>query len=127
MATIEIEEGKIYRASFVTSGISQRGDWELVKVTDEKQRNEITIFPDNIPCGVQQGMEFEVVHIRSVKSGPKKRKDGSWREEASIKGTIKPAATSSFVTDDSDSIDDGELPWTIDNPFGVAEDDRLPL
>ena len=49
MATIEIEAGKIYRASFATRGISPRGDWELVKVTDEKQRNDITIFPDNIP------------------------------------------------------------------------------
>lgn len=126
MATIEIEAGKIYRASFATRGISPRGDWELVKVTDEKQRNDITIFPDNIPCGVTQGMEFEVVNIRAVKSGPKKRKDGSWREETSIKGTIKPAAASSFVLDD-DTIDDGELPWTLGNPFGVSEDDKLPL
>lgn len=122
---VNLEAGKIYKASLVRSGVSQRGDWEMVKVVEG--RKEITIWPDNKPTGVTEGGEFEIETISSVKYGARKRQNGTWQDDVSITATIKPASTNSYDFD-ADSFDDGELPWKMDdNPYNLSEDEQLPL
>lgn len=122
---VNLEVGKIYTAKMVRSGVSTRGDWEMVKVVEG--RKEITIWPDNKPTGLEDGQEFEIVAISGVKYGARKRQDGNWQDDVSCTATLKAASTNSFDFD-ADNIDDGELPWKMnDNPFGIPEDDQLPL
>lgn len=122
---VSIEKGKIYTAAMVRSGTSTRGDWEMVKVKDKTK--EITIWPDNKPTGLSDGDEFEVVEISGMKYGARKRQDGRWQDDVSCTATLKAASTNSFDFD-VNNIDDGELPWKMDgNPFGIPEDDQLPL
>ena len=122
---VSVEKGSIYTAVMVRSGTSARGDWEMVKVKDKNR--EITIWPDNRPTGLADGDEFEVVDITGVKFGARKRQDNKWYDECTMTGILKKASTSSFDFN-VDSFDDGELPWKMDdNPFGIPEDDKLPL
>ena len=122
---VNLEVGKIYTAHMVRSGTSSRGDWEMVKVVEG--RKEITIWPDNKPTGLTDGSEFEIEEISSVKYGARKRQNGTWQDDVSCTATLKAASTNSFDFN-VDEIDDGELPWKMDgNPFGVPEDDQLPL
>lgn len=122
---VNIEQGKIYTANMVRSGMSQRGDWEMVKVKDKNK--EITIWPDNRPTGLTDGDEFEIVDITGVKFGARKRQDNRWYDECSVTAILKKASTSSFEFN-ADTFDDGELPWAMsDSPFSIDEDDQLPL
>ena len=105
---ISLEKGNIYTAHMVRSGTSTRGDWEMVKVKDKTK--EITIW-----------------QISGVKYGARKRQDGRWQDDVSMTAVLKKASTNSFDFD-VDNIDDGELPWKMDdNPFGIPEEDQLPL
>lgn len=122
---VSIEKGKIYTATMVRSGTSSRGDWEMVKVKDKNK--EITIWPDNKPTGLSDGDEFEIVDITGVKYGARKRTDGRWQDDVSCTAILKQSSTSSFNFN-VDSIDDGEMPWSMDDsPFSVDEEDQLPL
>ena len=122
---VNLEVGKIYTANMVRSGVSSRGDCEMVKV--KEGRKEITIWPDNKPTGLEDGNEFEITAISGVKYGARKRQDGSWQDDVSCTATLKPASTNSFDFN-VDEIDNGELPWKMDdNPFGISEDERLPM
>ena len=122
---VSVEKGKIYTANMVRSGTSARGDWEMVKVKDKTK--EITIWPDNRPTGLADGDEFEVVEITGVKFGARKRGDGRWQDDCSCTAILKKASTSG-LSFNIDEFDSGELPWKMDdNPFGMSEDDRLPL
>ena len=122
---VSVEQGKIYTANMVRSGTSARGEWEMVTVKDKNR--EITIWPDNRPTGLVDGDEFEVVDITGVKFGARKRQDGRWMDDCSCTAILKKASTSSFSFN-VDDIDNGELPWTMDDsPFGLPAEDQLPL
>lgn len=122
---LALEKGGIYTTTTVRSGTSTRGDWEMVKVKEKMK--EITIWPDNRPTGLSDGDEFEIVEITGVKYGSRKRGDGKWWDDVSITAVLKKASTSSFDFN-VDNIDDGELPWSMDDsPFGLPVDEQLPL
>lgn len=46
---VRIEEGGVYKAKRVRWGENDHGRWELVVVAGDKGRQEITIFPENVP------------------------------------------------------------------------------
>lgn len=127
---IHLEEGKTYTASMVRSGTSERGDWEMLKIIDKK--NDLTVWPDNRPSGVEEGGEFEVVRITGIKYGPRKNRQGVWQKEASVTAIVKPfkSAGATFTIDDAD----GDVPFEMSgNPFdpggiyALPEEDQLPL
>ena len=49
---IRIEKDGVYKAKRVRWGENDHGKWELVVVASDKGKQEITIFPENVPCGV---------------------------------------------------------------------------
>ena len=133
MAMVNIEEGGVYTASKVNSGISQRGNWELTRIFDEKTgKDSVTLFINNCPSGLTEGAKFKVKRISSFKFGPRKDSFTDRSTGESVEKWIKAASGCvdielfSEPTFDEE-IDDGELPWSIDNPFGVSPDDQLPL
>lgn len=112
---LKLEKGNTYTASRVRSGSGSRGDWELVVIRPEgKARQEITIFPTNVPCGVKEGDVFSVKEISAVSVKRSKNAEGVWSgDKTSVDAVIVP-----FSVDDLDEIDGFE-----DGPF----DDELEL
>lgn len=113
----ELVAGQVYTARLVRSGVSQRGAWEIVTVSDKKQKNDVAIFPRNIPTGVVEGGQFKLEQILSIKNGMRKDKTDHWQHNVSCEAVITPIA-SEFDTglagggdvDWSDLTDTGD-PW----------------
>lgn len=118
----KVEAGNIYTAAKQRSGETQRGAWELIAVTNERGKEEVTIFTRNIPSGVVEGQQFLVKEIHSATFRFRKDQNERWQPNISIEATVQPI-TSEFGEDSSspwDSINatDGDLPW---------DDGYLPL
>ena len=63
---IRIEKDGVYKAKRVRWGENDHGKWELVVVASDKGKQEITIFPENVPCGVKEDCMFTVDEISAV-------------------------------------------------------------
>lgn len=85
---ITIKEGGVYKASKIMSGSTEKGDWELISVTDESGKNSVSLFAKNIPSGVSEGQNFRVERICSVTSKNKQDKNGVWRTNVSVDADI---------------------------------------
>lgn len=91
---VEVHQGGEYTAYRVRAGRSSRGAWELVVVRDEgKAHQELTIFPANLPSGVEEGQRFTVQAISGLKFKKRKDGDGEWTKyDLSVNAIIKPVA-----------------------------------
>lgn len=88
---IRVEKDGVYKAKRVRWGENDRGKWELVVVASDKGKQEITIFPENIPCGVKEDYMFTVNEINAVEVKVQKNKDGTWgKEKTRIEAYISP-------------------------------------
>lgn len=126
--------GNIYVASFAFAGNSSRGPYELVRVTDERGKDEITIFVNNdcIPSGIAKGDKFVLSKITEaahywrkgqVYNKETKQREEGWVEHFDLNADIK------RVSSDLDGIEgglpddfEGVAPWDELSP-----DDQLPL
>lgn len=119
----KITIGEVYTANKFRSGSSGRGDWEMICVLDEKGKNEIAIYPTNIPTGARENCSFKLVDVAEVKNGVRKGTDGKWYPAVSISGKVE--VIQSDINLDVDFDDpDGELPWKEGD---FLEDIGLPL
>lgn len=100
-----ITPDEVYTAKRVRSGVTLKGPWELIVVVDERGKNEITLFPVNVPSRVEEGGRFRILEIRKVKAGFKKKDDGSWSPNTTADVLVEP-----IVTDVEGFEDDGD-PW----------------
>jgi len=129
---VKLEKGGQYRAELVRSGVSQRGDWELIRVSDGKKKS-ITVWPDNKPSGVVEGGDFVIEEITTVKLGARKDSQGRWFDDVSIEGIVRPAKSVSMDYDTNLPFTIDDSPFDDDNPFApggslyVPEDEQLPL
>jgi len=114
---ITVARGEVYKAFRFRYGASERGRWEVVVVREQgRAKQEITIFPTNLPSGVKEGGAFMIKEIRSVTR--KKRKDGigEWTlTDVNVEAEIVPI-------DDGDVNLEGDLPFTM-GAYDEAEDD----
>ena len=112
--------GERYTAGKFRSGESRNGAWELLTVADEKGKNEISIFPSNIPVKGRDGCDFVVKSIGEVKFGFKKGTDGVWHPQCSVSAEVE------VIESDIDLsfVDDGPLPWEEGD---MMDDIGLPL
>lgn len=113
--------GEVYTASKFRSGSSGRGDWELYSVLDEKGKNEIAVYPTNIPSGGRDNCSFKVTDVTEFKYGQRKGTDGKWYPSVSITGKVE-VIKSDINIDEFD--DDGPLPWEDGE---LMDDIGLPL
>ncbi len=104
-----------YAAYKHREGESNRGRWELISVVDPNRKNEITIFTDNIPCGVAEGTQFRITKFTSVRYGFKKDKNDKWQPQVTVNATVAPVHSEFEELDTSEPMPWGEL------------DDGLPL
>lgn len=106
MGMVRIEQGGEYTAKRFRSGTGDKGDWELVVVKAEgKARQELVIFPTNIPSGITEGGTFRVDNIRSVEIRVQKNPDGTWGAEK----TRVEAEVTAIVYDDLDDLYSGDF------------------
>lgn len=81
--------GKIFKAENYRQGTTEKGkDWELLSVVDENGKNEISIFPVNVPCGVLKGQEFLLESIESISCGHRKGGDDKWFQTVSVNAIV---------------------------------------
>ena len=118
-----IKAGERYHTTTFKKGTSSNGDCELLKVADAKGKNEVTIFPSNVPSGASEGCDFVVREIYELKVGMKQSKfDQKWYQQVTVSATIE--AIKSDILTDLDLEDVGELPWKEGE---LLEDIGLPL
>lgn len=100
---LRVQTGGEYTAARVRSGSSERGDWELVVIKGENRaRQELTVYPTNMPCGVTEGEKFTLNSITGVQMKKRRDADGNWtKEEVSIMAEIRPLAPNELEDFDS--------------------------
>ena len=126
--------GNIYTASFAFSGSSSKGPYEIIRVTDDRGKDDITIFvnPSCIPTNIMKGDRFrlnkvtEVAHYwrkGQVWNKEKKQREEGWEERFDINADVKKLENDLPELNASEFGDDdlgGALPW--EDP-----DNELPL
>lgn len=136
MIKLDLTSG--FKAALVRSGVSSRGNWELIVVKEEgRGKRQITIWPTNAPSGVVEGNLFRIKNIPVVKYGARKDQNGNWRDDVSIEAEVE----SMSYTDNGSAFDDlddcpfamGEDPFANASAYGGGSDpfadleDKLPL
>ena len=125
--------GNVYQASFALSGNSSKGPYEILKVTDERGKDEITLFvnPASMPTNIAKGDRFRLNKITEIshywKKGQvynkeKKCKEEGWEERYEFNVEVKRLDNDLPEMDATEFGDDfgGQLPW--EDP-----DNELPL
>ena len=117
-----IAPDEIMRCAEFKEGASSRGPWELIQVLDEKGRNPVTIFVNNVPCHGAAGKDFIIRKITEVKVGNRKDNTGAWRQSTTITADVE------FIKSDInvDSEDNSDLPDGWDD-LNLDLDIGLPL
>lgn len=88
-----ITNGKTYKADDFRAGCTEKGkNWEMLTVLDENGKNGISVFPINVPCGIEKGDEFLVESIESISSGFRKGSDEKWYATTSVNAVVSAAA-----------------------------------
>lgn len=112
---VEIQPGGVYRAAMVKSGTTDRGEWQLVKVADEKRKSGgATFFVSNPIPGLAEGDSFRVDNAVNLKWKAKqsKKHPGEWDDVVDVTLHISRADGSAgpeFAEIEDDA--DGQLPF----------------
>ena len=107
--------GEIYRTTKHRTGTSSSGPWELFTILDERSRNEVTVFANNLPNKGYDGCQIKILEITEVKNGSKKGANDKWYQTVSINAKVD--VLESDLNPDADPFKDlnddegGELPW----------------
>jgi hypothetical protein len=117
---VKIVDGERYTAARFRSGESERGPWEVITVKEEgRAKQEITIFPTNIPTGVTEGGSFAIYKITSVARKKKKDSAGNWTlVDVCVECECEPVAAPSLDIDD----DPGDMPFTWGGDYDELSD-----
>lgn len=84
----KLKSGEVYTAVSSKSGRSRMGDWELLLTKDERGRNDIAIFVQNLPSTVSEGDTFRIDRIHSVSSGFRKGENDKWQPAITIDADV---------------------------------------
>lgn len=119
-----LKKGEVYTASKRRFGKTDKGDWEMLTVTDDKGHNSIAVFVSNRPSGVLEGAKFRVEEIGAVSVKTRKDEKGSWWTDVSVNASVTAVKSfdeySSSSNNNVDSYsggyeelddDDGQLPF----------------
>jgi len=132
-----VSVGSIYVAAWAYSGENSRGKYEMLKVTNEKGKEDITIFVNNVPTGIAKGERFCLNKITDVivkwrkgqvwNSNTKKREEG-WVQEFDINADVSRVSSAfdgvstDVLENELDGFDVGVAPWDELSP-----DEQLPM
>lgn len=86
---IELKPDTPVKATLVKGGSNHKGDWELIKVQEEKGRKAITIWVDNPPSGVKEGGSFRIDEIKTV-TYKSRLVNNKWYDEINVHATVSP-------------------------------------
>lgn len=84
---INIELGQPLRAHTVRGGSNHKGDWELIKVQEEKGKKSVSIWVMDAPSGVVEGGTFRVEDIVAL-TCKSRNVNGKWYDEVNIRGHV---------------------------------------
>lgn len=64
--------------------------WECIKVKGQGgDKKQITLWPVNIPTGIEEGDAFLVTSIDSFKYSSRKDNSGTWRDDISLNVSVE--------------------------------------
>lgn len=118
-----IKKGDVYTASKRRFGKSDKGDWEMLTVTDEKGHNAIAVFVSNRPSKVEEGGSFRIEEISAVSVKTRKDDKGAWWTDVSVNAQVTEVKSFSQFSDARNKTDkygseyetlddsDGQLPF----------------
>jgi len=111
---LKLEKGGVYKVGRFRSGRSDRGPWEVITVkSEDKARQELTIFPSAVPSGLYEGCHMKIVEIKTVTRKKKKDANGNWTlNDVCLDAEVE-------LVPEEDYNLDGDLPFT----FGAYDDD----
>ena len=100
--SVRINVGEQYTAFRFRSGTSERGPWEVITVKEEgRAKQEVTLFPSNVPSGVMEGGDLIVKSISGVTRKKKKDSMGAWTQvDVCIYCEVEPVAPVKLEEDD---------------------------
>lgn len=117
-----ISIGSVYKADWAYSGENTRGKYEMLKITNEKGKEAITVFVNNVPTGIAKGERFVINKITDVivkwrkamiwNPNTKTREEG-WEQEFDINADVT-------------RVDDGIKGLDVDCPDDFGDIDDLP-
>lgn len=108
---INIELGQPLRAYTVRGGSNHKGDWELIKVQEEKGKKSVSIWVMDAPSGVVEGGTFRVEDIVAL-TYKSRNVNGKWYDEVNIRGHVS-ALSNKWESPSNFS----EFPGNDDLPF----------
>ena len=124
-----VSVGSIYTASWAYSGENTRGKYEMLRITNEKGKEPITVFVNNCPTGIARGERFVINKVTDVIV--KWRKDKVWNAEKKQRedGWVQEFDINADVTrvDAGISGIDVEMPNEFDVDMELPWDEQLPL
>ena len=93
----QLKIGNIYAAAAHKQGENKNGAWESLTVRDERSKNPITVFVENIPSGVSENGRFRLERITNVSFGKRPVEDG-FIAVSSIHAFVTPVLSGSTET-----------------------------
>lgn len=79
--SVRIAVGEEYPIFRFRSGESGRGTWEVITIREEgRSKQEVTIFPTNVPTGCREGNNVKIKSISEVARKKKKDRFGEWTQ-----------------------------------------------
>ena len=136
MSLNTISVGSTYRAKWAHSGQNPRGAYEMVKVVNDKDKEDITIFTNNCPTGITTNDRFVINKITAVTrkwrkgnvwNAQKKEKEEGWIQEVEVNAEISRlddelGGISGDLPDEFGDFGSARAPWD-----DLPDDDQLPL
>jgi hypothetical protein len=118
--SVRINVGEEYQIARFRSGISDRGAWEVITVKEEgRSKQEVTIFPDNVPSGAKEGCNIVIKSISGVTRKKKKDSMGNWTQvDVCINAEIEAVEPPKLELEDEDT---GDLPFAWGDSTGLDD------
>ena len=132
-----ISVGSVYVATWAYSGQNNRGPYEMLKVTNEKGKEPITIFVNNVPTGIAKGERFVINKVTDVIckwrkgmvwNSHTKQKEEGWEMEYDINADVTRVSSAfdgvstDVLANELDGFDVGVAPWDE-----LSVDEQLPM
>lgn len=110
---VEIRIGGCYKVSFVKTGESDRGPWQLIKVPDEKRKSGgATFFATRPIPGLAEGDVIRIDGLYQIvwKAARSKKHEGEWIDVTDVTFNVSRADGSASVPEEEVDTS-GELPF----------------
>lgn len=127
--SVRIAVGEEYPIHRFRSGESGRGPWEVITIQEEgRSKQEVTIFPTNIPSGCREGNNVKIKSISEVVRKKKKDRFDQWTQvDVCITCEVEPVAPPKEIEMTDDELEGLPFMWGDNTGLDDSPDDLSDL